>query len=540
MIARPGRTRVRAIAAGLMAVVAVGASACGGSGSSEKTTDAGDGKALADGGAITVAIPQDPGSLDPQHVVTSAGGQLVAFAYDSLVHVDTDGEIQSGLASEWKQSGNTYTFTIKTGVTCSDGSAMTPELVARNINYLSDPDSRYPLLGVYLPPDVKATADKAAGTVTVKTRGSVAFFLNGIAAVPMVCASGLDEHRTMTRRSDGTGPYVLSETVANDHYTYTLRKGYAWGPDGASTAERGMPDKITFKVVANETTAANLLLSNQIHIAGVAGPDRARLESLDLHRYDIHNIEGEMFFNEAAGRPASDERVRRALVMALDLPKLGSVLTDGEGTPATGMVTLQPTACKYDAVTGNLPEHDLDGAKALLDEAGWSVGSDGIREKDGKPLSLVFLYGTTQTMASAAELALQQWRELGVKIESQSKPDTAIGEILFSTGTWDITWNSLQVQFPSQIVPFLSGATPADGTNFAHLSNKTYSEQAAIASAKPGSTGCDDWQKAEAALVKSVDVVPYYNKVYPVWGRGVTFVNNASGLIPTTLRVLAD
>ena len=52
------------------------------------------------------------------------------------------------------------------------------------------------------------------------------------------------------RRHRGTGPYELTEAVPGDHYTYQIRDGYTWGPNGATTAEEGMPDTVVMKIVA--------------------------------------------------------------------------------------------------------------------------------------------------------------------------------------------------------------------------------------------------------------------------------------------------
>ncbi|WP_407812572.1 ABC transporter substrate-binding protein, partial [Staphylococcus aureus] len=80
--------------------------------------------------------------------------------------------------------------------------------------------------------------------------------------------------------------------------------------------------------------------------------------------------------------------VRKALVQAVNLDDLAEVITGGQGTRATSLVSVEPRACVYDSVAGNIPDFDLSAAKATLDAAGWTAGSDGKRSKDGKPLTL--------------------------------------------------------------------------------------------------------------------------------------------------------
>ncbi|NYI99647.1 peptide/nickel transport system substrate-binding protein [Nocardioides thalensis] len=487
------------------------------------------------GGPVTVVVSSDPGSLDPHKAVTSAAGQLVAFAYDSLVHVDEEGNVVPALASAWTEDGTSVTFELGDQATCADGSKITPSLVAENLSFVADPENGSPLNGLYMPSGAEVTASDEDGTVVVETAEPFPFLLNGIAQVPIVCQSGLDDRSALERETHGTGPFVLTESVVDDHYTYTVREDYTWGPDGASTSADGTPSAVTFKVVPDESTAANLLISGEVNIATVYGPDRARLAGQDLPHEDLQNVAGEFFFNEEDGRPTSDLSVRTALVAALDLEELADVVTDGNAVPSTGMVTLEPTACSGDTVTGNLPDSGLDAARAALVDGGWQEGPDGWT-KDGQLLEVTFVHGTDKPLANAAELTAARWEELGVRVDSVAKDSSSLSEILFSTGAWDVTSNSLQVQFPSQLVPFLSGPAPADGTNFAHLDNKEYERLAAEASAMPGSSGCDLWIEAEAALVENLDVVPYANLTVPVWGRGVEFRETAYGIDPLSLR----
>ncbi|MFF6983693.1 ABC transporter substrate-binding protein [Streptomyces sp. NPDC008343] len=499
---------------------------------------AGGSKGTAAADTVTIAIKEDPGSLDPHHSTRSAALELARFAYDTLVHVDSEGKTVSGLAASWKQSGSTYTFTLKDGASCADGTPVNAKVVADNLAYASDPKNESPLLGLAVPAKMKVTSEVKAGTVTIKADNPGAFFLEGLATVPIVCEAGLGNRRHLTTKTVGSGPYELTAAVPNDRYTYTLRDDYAWGPDGASAKASSMPKTVVFRVVENETTTANMLLSNDVQIGAVAGSDRKRMEGNDFFRRDVRNIAGEIFFNEASSRPTSDERVRRALAMALNLGEVGKVLTSGFDTKATGMITLEPRVCTADTVTGNLPKHDPAAAESLLDRAGWKAGPSGIREKGGKKLSLDLLFGTSEaTRATAAELAIEQWKAIGVEVKPVGKTDAEVNTTLFNTGAWDMTWNTLQAQLPSQLVPFLSGATPGDGgTNFAHIDNRAYEGAAAKAAALPGPAGCDEWKKAETALIERVDVVPYIGKTYPVWGRGVSFESTAFGITPTSLQ----
>ncbi|HEY7010519.1 MAG TPA: ABC transporter substrate-binding protein [Jatrophihabitantaceae bacterium] len=492
-------------------------------------------------GTFTLASSSDPGNLDPQGSALTVDYQMAQFAYDSLLSIDAKGTIGSGLATSWQVSGKNVSLTMHKNVTCSDGAPFTAADAAANINYVADPKNKSPWLGVFIPAGAKATGDAAVGTLRITLAGAAPFVLNGLASLPMVCAKGMQNRKSLARSTDGTGPYQLTEVVASDHYTYTKRTGYTWGPAGASTATAGIPAKIVVKVVQNETTAANLLLSGGLSAATIVGADVKRLKAAHLFEADVNVVAGEMWFNQAAGKPGADPAVRQALTTALDLAQVQKVITSGNGAPPTEFAALPPVACPGNSVSAALPAHSLDKAKQELDAAGWKAGAGGIRTKNGKQLAVTFVWANTggAGVSAAAELATQTWQQLGVKVSSKGQDATTINATLFSTGNWDVGWLTLNVSSPDQLVPFLSGPVPASGTNFGHINNSAYTALVAKASAQNGAAGCPDWLKAETEIVRAADVIPFANQVTTTFGNHTQFAI-AGAIVPTSIRMLAS
>jgi peptide/nickel transport system substrate-binding protein len=110
----------------------------------------------------------------------------------------------------------------------------------------------------------------------------------------------------------------------------------------------------------------------------------------------------------------SDIRVRKALSMAIDRKLLVEV---GYGTAGRITCTIVPAPEIY--ATGNQDcfKQDMAGAKKLLDEAGWKPGANGIREKDGKKLKLLYQTSTNAVRQNFQALIKQWWNELGVEVE---------------------------------------------------------------------------------------------------------------------------
>lgn len=516
-----------------LAVSALGLAACGGGASDPSSS--GD---LVDGGTFTMSVATDPGNLDPMLTVMSVTRQVDRFLYGRLVEVQDDGSVVSGLAEEWDADTEQATFTLREGITCSDGSPVTATDVATNINFVGDPENESPLVGVQVMAGTTATADDAARTVTVDSGAPDPFLLLNVGTLPIACGEGLENRELLTEGKSGTGLFEMTEIVPNDHYTLTRRDDVTWGPGDWDPEQQGLPDEVVIKVIPNESTAANLVQSGEVNAATVVGPDRERLMGQDLFHADVRAPLGQMFFNQDTDRPTEDEAVRRALVQALDLDSLGTVLTNGKGEPADGLVTIAPDPCEGDNVTGNVPEFDEDAATAALDDAGWTVGPDDVRTKGGEELSLKVLYSTQAgpTVGAGAELVQQTLAEVGVGIDLKSVDSTGLNEALFSSGDWDISMGPVTTGLPTMVVPFMSGPTPPEGTNFSHIQNDDYDAAVQAASSKPGAEGCDDWNAAEVALYQAVDVVSYVDSVVPTFGNGAEFAVN-DGIDPASIRM---
>ncbi|GAA4533321.1 ABC transporter substrate-binding protein [Amycolatopsis samaneae] len=523
------------ITAALCAVLAVGATGCGPGRAGSAAN-----RELADGRTFTMSVPSDPGTLDPALTAMSIARGIGRFLYGQLVGVTADGTMVPQLAEKWEASTTKATFTLRPGITCADGAPLTAGDVAANISFVGDPKNRSPLAGVQVPPGTTAAADEAARTVTVTSGAPDAFLLMNIGTLAIVCGEGMRDRRVLAKGGQGTGMFTVAEIVPGDHYTFVRRGDYAWGPGDWPRTQPGLPDKVVIRVIPNETTAANLVLSGQLNATAVLGADRLRLSARKLAHGDVLLPVGQLWFNQSDGHPGQDRAVRRALVQALDLAQLGKVLTNSTGKPSRGMVTAMPRPCPGDPVGANLPKHDPAAAAAALDAAGWVVGPDGVRARNGKPLAVGLLQPTTlgQGGRAAAELIQRTWQKIGVRADIRTGDGPTVNQVLLGTGAWDVSMAPVAFGLPSNAVPFVSGPTPPQGTNLAHLKNDGYTAAAKQAAALSGPSSCEYWDKAEASLVQAVDVVPYYDSVVPYFLNGAK-VTVDYGVDPFSIRMFA-
>ncbi len=508
------------------------AAGCGGS--TAKSGSSG----YATNGTFTMVMNEDRGAFDPYH---SRIAGLDKFAYDSLVNMRPNGTFVSGIAQRWSVDAHTATFTLRPDVTCSDGTPLTAGQVAADLNYIGDPDNQSPQYGINTPTvPSKATGDDASRTVTVTVKEAFGFLLNTVGLAPIMCAKGLKNPKLLATASDGTGPFVLTGTVPGQSYDFAVRKDYRWGPGGATTRVPGFPAKVVLRIVTNETTAANLLLSGEVNQALITGDDRERLAARRLDTFVASGPGAGLRFNQRPGHATEDKRVRQALVQALDLAQVVKVSTGGTGRPATGLALVEPRACTGDSVSGQLPTYNPAAAAALLDQAGWAKGTDGLRSHNGKRLTIQVLYPTAASIYDrpAAELMARQWKAIGVDARLAAATPTTVVKSLFQTGGWDI-YTALGIAYlPSAWVPYLSGPFPPKGQNLGG-NNKEYASLVAKAQGMTPPAACSSWNQAEQAAYRDLDIVPISDR------RWSYFLNHAKAEsvgyeqpVPTSVRVL--
>jgi peptide/nickel transport system substrate-binding protein len=522
----------------LIAALAIAATGCGGG--APRGAGEGGSASYASNGTFTMAVSIDVASLNPYTSQLAVG--INPLAYDSLVNLGSDGSLVSGLAEKWSATPDSATFTLRRGVTCSDGSPLTASHVADVMAYVSEPNNAPAQYGLSVPiVPYTATGDDAARTVTVTTEKPFGLLPNTIGLLPIVCPKGLKDPKTLTSASDGTGPYVITNAVSGQTYTYAVRRGYAWGPDGAATTAPGLPAKVVIRLIPSKTTQANLLLSGELNYGQVNEEDMGRLTGRGLENIEYPVAGTWLFFNQLQDRPGADRRVRQALVSALNFPEVIKVSTVGTGTAPTSLVALTPRPCRGDTVTGQPPKYDVAAAGTLLDQAGWVKGADGFRAKGGKALELTLPYAPDYAPLDqpTAEFLSQRWKAIGVKVKLTPVTAGAMQQVLFKTSNWDVYTGGSNVNLPSQLLSRFSGPVPPKGTNYAGIDNKEYKALADKALTMRLPDACAYWNQAEQAIIRNVDVTPIANRAQHVFlNRARLRLGRYAGPVPTSIRVL--
>jgi len=227
----------------------------------------------------------------------------------------------------------------------------------------------------------------------------------------------------------GTGPFMVTEFKTNDTVQYAANPNYRDPalPAFATVNLKGGGDAEAAARAVLETGefdyAWNLQLAPDV-LAGMSAAGKGKVinafgtlvERIEINLTDPSPSlpEGERSTAKHPHPILTDIKVRKALSMAIDRATLVEV---GYGTAGRPTCNLVPAPAAYASDNTDCIAQDMAGAKALLDEAGWVPGADGIREKDGKRLSILYQSSTNAVRQDFQALVKSWWNELGVEVE---------------------------------------------------------------------------------------------------------------------------
>ncbi|HEX9266656.1 MAG TPA: ABC transporter substrate-binding protein [Candidatus Limnocylindria bacterium] len=326
------------------------------------------------GGTVTFALENDVSNLDPMLSGLFVDRNIHYAMYDSLVRVTPKGEIIPWLADKWETSsdGKAVTFTLRTDVKYHDGTTFDAESVKWNIE-------RYKTTQGSLRTGDLSSVD----TVTVVDPKTVRFNLKSafapllgalvdragmMVSKAVVTSAGADF--TLKPFKAGTGPFILTEAVKNDHYT--LEKNPNWWNKDAQGNKLPFLDKVIVRPILDADVAlTNLRTGNAQVINRINGKDVPAVKADSTLTYqEVGSFSwNSMVPNESPGFIFNEKRYVKAVAMAIDRDE---ILQKGaaQGIGLVGWGPISPAHFAYDPSFKPWPKADPDGAKKLIAEVG--------------------------------------------------------------------------------------------------------------------------------------------------------------------------
>ena len=389
------------------------------------STPAAENSAPVSGGTLVYASGDgEPTCLDP-HVGGNYPQALVATQYlESLVSKNSDGEIIPWLASSWSESDDqlSWEFTLRDGVTFTDGTPLTAEAVAANVTHLQDPETGSSTGYVALQ---KVTGvevvDELTARVTLSEPDSA--LLDSFSQTWLAIESPTALARTAEENCEspvGTGPFFVAKWDRQQSITLERNEEYTSPPADAAHDGVAYLDAIEWRFLPDSASRYAALQAGTVDLIENVQPDTIvaaegvdAIEELNAPRPGASNrIE-----LNSSKPPFDDIRVREAFVRAANVDDaITSLFFDTAERSYSPLSSVEKVAFSKP----ELFDYDQDAAATLLDAAGWTeTDAEGYRVKNGERLEVSFPVSTNQSIPAEQSLFEQLQataKEAGFKV----------------------------------------------------------------------------------------------------------------------------
>ncbi len=399
-----------------------------------------EGKQRGEGGELRILQWQAPTIL-AQH--SSLGGKdnlAATFILEPLTHYLPDGTMIPNLVDAVPTVENgmlaadntSVTYTLKSGITWSDGTPLTAEDIRFTWAWVTDSQNGASSFDIYNVITDVAVVDELTATITfgapqpswyVPFSGS---WWGAVYPKHILEESGADGYAQFLLNPVGTGPYVIESFTPNDQAVYAVNENYRdpdrpffntvilkGGGDAASAARAVLQTgdfDFAWNLQVEPEILAQLAESGSGSIVAIPG---ASLEQIYLNFSDpTVEVDGE-FASLTVPHPFLTELpVRQAFAMAIDRETISTVLY-GEGEPAAAnvLVGIPRLASPNTSFTFNVEE-----ANRMLDEAGWTRDGD-VRARDGKEMSVTYATTINSVRQKTQAIVKQGLEAIGVSVQ---------------------------------------------------------------------------------------------------------------------------
>lgn len=368
-------------------------------------------------------------------------GEMYAqsILYDTLVSITEDG-YEGCLAESWtiSEDGKIYTFKIRNGVTFSDGTVCDANAILANFNAIIENKDRHTwlemmnlLVGVSAPDDHTFVIELSEAYYPMLTE------LGCIRPFAMISPNCMINGSTKDGVSGyiGTGPYVLTDFETDQYAVFERNENY-WG-------EKPEIERITVKVIPDNQTRIMALESGEIDL--IFGKNMLDADAIsqyvDSDKFEValsNPTSTRHIVLNTTNEILSDTAVRQALQHATNRTAISEGIFYGLEQPAD---TLYAATVPYCDVELTPYEYSTETASSMLDEAGWIMGSSGIREKGGKKLELDLLYNSDSvTEKTISEYLQSEYLKLGISLNIHGEEEQSYRDNM-KAGNFDMVFN---------------------------------------------------------------------------------------------------
>ncbi|WP_294455499.1 peptide ABC transporter substrate-binding protein [uncultured Allofournierella sp.] len=475
----------KALSLVLAAVMAFSLVACGGSSSSTASAGSTGSASGSTTSNVTVQIGPNPESIDPALNSTIDGGNMLITAFEGLLIVDENNQVQPGQAESWEVSedGLTWTFHLREGLKWSDGTDLDATDFVYTYKRVADPDTAAPysqtavgMIAGYDEamngnPDALQVEAPDANTFVVHLSYPCTYFdkLAAFATLSPVQQETIEANGDAWATSPETyisnGPYYMTEWTVGQQIVFTKNPYYKGGWD----SDKIVTDTITFLLMEDSTAAYTAYTTGQAQL--IKDVPTEEIPSLtkaeDGGEFYVDPVMGTYYLtmNDSI-EPFNDVNVRKALSLAIDRDYIANTLMQGTYSPAykltgPGITDADGSAYMDKSSSEWIPE-DYETAKTMAQEA---LAEAGYPNGEGFP-TITYSTNDAGYHKALAEYLQQCYKEvLGINLEieivewSSFTPMRRAGDYEMARNGWSFDYND-----PSSMLElFMTGNANNDG-----------------------------------------------------------------------------
>ncbi|HET9659496.1 MAG TPA: ABC transporter substrate-binding protein [Thermomicrobiales bacterium] len=373
------------------------------------------------GGTFRMGMQSDPGGLDPQLQSLTACWHVVEHIYNRLTAVNPDLSVSPELAESWEISddGLTYTFKLHPA-TFHNGRAVVAGDVKYSYERLVNPETASPSAADLASMDTIEAPDDATVVITLKQPDASFLAMLSSQSTIIIPKEVVEENGDLTQVAIGSGPFKFVEYVPNTHIKLEKYADY-W--------EEGVPyvDNLELLIAAEDTSRTAALVQGSVDFIEYApSQDIPILEGDDSIKLAGNSIQQiRMIGFNLTREPFTDLKVRQAIAKVIDRGPVIDAALSGYGTPTEQIFSADfwPSLGERD-----IPAPDIEGAKALLAEAGFA---DGFKTTITGWAEYGFLKNT-------AVVVQEQLKQIGIEAELNLLDTGSMGQVVYIDKDFDL------------------------------------------------------------------------------------------------------
>jgi peptide/nickel transport system substrate-binding protein len=370
------------------------------------------------GGSLVYGVDVEPPTLDVQKNILIITGLIAMHMSGTILGRDpSTGQFTPYVAESWKASADalTWDFTVRKGITFHDGTPLTAKDVVWTYQRAMDPNTKNPQSYWKSVKSVDLLDEYTFRVTLTQPFAPLLHAMTTASFAPISPSAVQKEGDNYGRAPVMAGPFKFKEWQTGQKIVLERNSDYNWAPP---FAHQGPPylQTVEFRIIPEYSTIVAGLEAGEIDIAGLQSKDVARFQTMTqfaLYEGLNQGMNPVLLMNLKAP-PFDDLKVRQAFNYAADRQMLIKAVAQGLAVEMHGpMAPSQPGY--WPGIEDYGYGYDLDKAKALMAEAGYTPGPDGMLQKNGQPLKVnmkIMNYN-----AQVGQMLQQQYKALGVDIQ---------------------------------------------------------------------------------------------------------------------------